>query len=172
MESISGVILEYFFILIALLGVRRGLKMILSLVAPCCLNMLLSSYRAIWTQFGPNLVFFQDADGQQIRESFLHDRSLHLATLIRIWQIWAPRSQKVRKEEINLRKQQQQQLMQQYQQYYQQQQVYAAPQQQEYDPSQPQSAATAAAAASDWATYYSDGKPYYHNSKTGETKWA
>ena len=68
--------------------------------------------------------------------------------------------------------QQQQQLMQQYQQYYQQQQVYAAPQQQEYDPSQPQSAATAAAAASDWATYYSDGKPYYHNSKTGETKWA
>ena len=68
--------------------------------------------------------------------------------------------------------QQQQQLMQQYQQYYQQQQVYAAPQQQEYDPSQPQAAATAAAAASDWATYYSDGKPYYHNSKTGETKWA
>jgi far upstream element-binding protein len=66
--------------------------------------------------------------------------------------------------------QQQQQLMQQYQQYYQQQQVYAAPQQQEYDPSQPQ--AVAAAAASDWATYYSEGKPYYYNSKTGETKWA
>ena len=65
---------------------------------------------------------------------------------------------------------QQQQLMQQYQQYYQQQQVYAAPQQQEYDPSQPQAAA--AAAASDWATYYSEGKPYYYNSKTGETKWA
>ena len=72
--------------------------------------------------------------------------------------------------------QQQQQLMQQYQQYYQQQQqqvygaVAATTQQQEYDPSQP--AGATASAASDWATYYSEGKPYYYNSKTGETKWA
>ena len=39
----------------ALLGVRRGFKMILSHRAPSSLNM--SSYRAIWTHFRPNFIF-------------------------------------------------------------------------------------------------------------------
>ena len=37
-------------------GVRRGLKMIVSHRAPSSLNM--SSYRAIWTHFRPNFIFF------------------------------------------------------------------------------------------------------------------
>ena len=41
---------------IALFGVRRGFKMILSHRAPSSLNM--SSYRAIWTHFRPNFIFF------------------------------------------------------------------------------------------------------------------
>ena len=39
-----------------LFGVRRGFKMILSHRAPSSLNM--SSYRAIWTHFRPNFIFF------------------------------------------------------------------------------------------------------------------
>ena len=39
----------------ALFGVRRGFKTILSHRAPSSLNM--SSYRAIWTQFRPNFIF-------------------------------------------------------------------------------------------------------------------
>ena len=40
----------------ALFGVRRGFKMILSHRALTSLNM--SSYRAIWTHFRPNFIFF------------------------------------------------------------------------------------------------------------------
>ena len=40
----------------ALFGVRRGFKMILSHGAPSSLNM--SSYRAIWTHFRPNSMIF------------------------------------------------------------------------------------------------------------------
>ena len=40
----------------AFFGVRRGFKMILSHRAPSSLNM--SSYRAIWTHFRPNFIFF------------------------------------------------------------------------------------------------------------------
>ena len=47
---------DHFWILITLLGVRRGLKMILSQRAPSSLNM--SSYRAIWTHFRPNYMIW------------------------------------------------------------------------------------------------------------------
>ena len=46
----------------ALFGVRRGFKMILSHRALTSLNM--SSYRAIWTHFKPNFIFF----GQKISD--------------------------------------------------------------------------------------------------------
>ena len=49
---------DHFWILIALFGVRRGFKMILSQRATCCLNM--SSYSAIWTHFRPNFIFFNE----------------------------------------------------------------------------------------------------------------
>ena len=45
-----------FWIFMALLGVRRGSEMILSFRAPSSLNM--SSYRAIWTHFRLNFIFF------------------------------------------------------------------------------------------------------------------
>ena len=41
----------------ALLGVRRGFKMILSHIPLTSLNM--SSYRAIWTHFRQNFIFFE-----------------------------------------------------------------------------------------------------------------
>ena len=48
---------DYFWILIALFGVRRGFEMILSQRAPSSLNM--SSYRAIWTHFRQNFILVQ-----------------------------------------------------------------------------------------------------------------
>ena len=51
------IFLGHFWIFIALLGVRRGLKMILSHRAPSSLNM--SSYRTIWTKFKPNFIFVE-----------------------------------------------------------------------------------------------------------------
>ena len=50
------ILLGHFLIFIGLFGVRRGFKMILSHRAPSSLNM--SSYRAIWTHFRPNFIFF------------------------------------------------------------------------------------------------------------------
>ena len=48
----------HFWFCIALFGVRRGLKMIVSHRAPSSLNM--SSYRAIWTHFRPIFMIFID----------------------------------------------------------------------------------------------------------------
>ena len=61
---------DHFWILIALLGVRRGLKMILSQRAPSSLNM--SPYRAIWSHFRPNYMIF----GQTIpKRTYLNFRN-------------------------------------------------------------------------------------------------
>ena len=54
------ILLGIFGLSIALFGVRRGLKIILSHRAPSNFNM--SSYRTIWTHFKPNCIFW----GQKI----------------------------------------------------------------------------------------------------------
>ena len=51
------IFLDHFLIFIALFGVRKGFKMILSHRAPCSLNM--SSYRAIWNHFRQNFIFVE-----------------------------------------------------------------------------------------------------------------
>ena len=74
----------YFLISIALFGVRRRLKMIVSHRAPSSFNM--SSYRAIWTHFRPDFIFVGQASsdlGQEIEIS-LKCHSSHLAILINI----------------------------------------------------------------------------------------
>ena len=60
-SSLFGI---FFGILVGHVWVRRDLEMILSHVAPSCLNM--SSYRAIWTHVRPNLIFYPELSGQQI----------------------------------------------------------------------------------------------------------
>ena len=82
--------------------VRRGFKMILSHRAPSSLNM--SSYRAIWTHFRPNFIFFwpKNLDYQKSK-LFLKCKSPHLAILINIWHIWEDRSRKVNNDEPDLR---------------------------------------------------------------------
>ena len=89
-------------VLIAPFGVRRGFKMILSHRARSSLNM--SSYRAIWTHFGPNSIFCSRCDRtKKIRDFFLNCRYPHLATLINIWHVWEDGSQKVNMNEPDLR---------------------------------------------------------------------
>ena len=88
----------------ALFGVRRGLKMILSHRAPSSLNM--SSYRAIWTYFKPNFMCLLSKKSQiLIKESeiFPKCKSPHLAILRNIWHIWEDRSQKHNSDEPDLR---------------------------------------------------------------------
>ena len=56
---IFGLFLDFWDMFLIFMGhfwVRRGFKMILSHRAPPSLNM--SSYRAIWTHFRPNFIFF------------------------------------------------------------------------------------------------------------------
>ena len=84
------------------LGVRRGLKMIVSQRAPSSLNM--SSYRAIWTHFRPNFILLgQKISDCQKSKLFLKCKSPHLAILINIWHIWEDRSRKVNNDEPDLR---------------------------------------------------------------------
>ena len=83
--------------------------MILSHRAPSSLNM--SSYRAIWTHFRPNFIFFgrknlrswpKISDCQKSK-LFQKCKSPHLAILINIWHIWDCRSRKVNNDELDLR---------------------------------------------------------------------
>ena len=76
-----SLLLGHFWIFMALFGVRRGLKMILSHRARSSLNM--SSYRAIWTHFRQNFIFFgQKISDCQTSKLFLKCKSPHLAILI------------------------------------------------------------------------------------------
>ena len=78
--------------------------MILSQRAPSSLNM--SSYRAVWTHFRLNFIFFQRKIpdlGPKILDFFLKCRSSHPAILINSLHIWECRSQTVSMEELDLR---------------------------------------------------------------------
>ena len=93
----------------ALFGARRDFKMILSHIPLTSLNM--SSYRAIWTNFRQNFVFFSrnnlrswpKISDPEKSKLFLKCKSPHLAILIHIWHIWEDRSQKVNNGEPDLR---------------------------------------------------------------------
>ena len=81
----------------------RGFKMILSHMAPSCLDM--SSYRAIWTRFRPNVIFCWPKNLRSWSKnprSFLNCKSPHLAILINIWHIREDGSQKVNNDEPDL----------------------------------------------------------------------
>ena len=84
--------------------VKRGSKMILSHMAPSCLDM--SPYRAIWTYLRQHFIilswFLQDFSAPTIRVTFLICRSLHLAMLMIFWDTWEAGSQTVSMEEPNL----------------------------------------------------------------------
>ena len=107
MENISKEIdVSFFFIFITLLGVRRSLKMIPSRRAPSRVNT--NPDQAIWTQFRPTFVSVGQTTCQILVPKstcfLLNGWALHLATLINIWHVQEPRSQKVSMEQINLRK--------------------------------------------------------------------
>ena len=106
MESISKEIDVSFFFMYNPFGVRRSLKMIPSRRAPSRVNT--SPYRAIWTHFRPTFISVGQTTCQILVPKskcfLLNGWALHLATLINIWHVQEPRSQKVSMEQINLRK--------------------------------------------------------------------
>ena len=77
--------------------------MILSHRAPSNLHM--SSYRAIWTHFRPNFMFFAKQSQIPVKKSeiFLKPKSPHLAILKNICHIWEDRSRKVNNDKPDLR---------------------------------------------------------------------
>ena len=76
--------------------------MILSHRAPSSLNM--SSYRAIWTHFRPNIIFFtKKSSDPEKSKLFLKCQSPHLAILINICHMWEDGCRKANMNEPDLR---------------------------------------------------------------------
>ena len=104
-SNFSGKDCWVFFDFYSPFGCQGDLKMIVSHRAPSSFNM--SSYRAIWTCFWQNFIFFNGKHQILVPESWflflLKCQSSSPAILIGIWHIWECRSQNVSMEEPDLR---------------------------------------------------------------------